>query len=288
MAAWEGHLEVVRLLVESGAKIDQGKTDDGATPLFIAAQQGDLEVVRLLVQSGAKKDQGKTDTGATALSMAACNGHLEVVRLLVESGAKKDQGKTDTGATPLEFDSKMNRRKCKQNEQMLLGAALSFPVSIVLSILECPPPKSNEIKGLLYAYDLFSMKCSQPVSLALELPSRPPIQTLWIWQVAQRKRRKLQLRPLVAGGGTWRGIQAQILEAKIRFSDVKHVWRWGKPKKFSRNRVWWGSPVQLRSYTVARFANVRDFKQKEMPDFIDISRHLWFTMANILKAHGLH
>ena len=130
------------------------------------------------MESGAKKDQGKTDTGATPLFMAACNGHLEVVRFLVESGAEIDQGKTDSGATPLEFDSKMNRRKRKQNEQMLLGAALSFPVSIVLSILECPPPKSNEIKGLLYAHDLFSMKCGQAVSLALELPSRPPIETL--------------------------------------------------------------------------------------------------------------
>ena len=34
---------------------DQGATDDGITPLFIAADEGPLEVVRFLVESGANK-----------------------------------------------------------------------------------------------------------------------------------------------------------------------------------------------------------------------------------------
>ena len=93
--------EVVRLLVESGANKDQGKTGDGMTPLHIAAEQGHLEVVRFLVESGANKDQGTTDYGTTPLCMAAHNGHLDVVRFLVESGANKDQGQTDIGARPL-------------------------------------------------------------------------------------------------------------------------------------------------------------------------------------------
>ena len=101
MAAHQGHLEVVRFLVESGANKDQGATDDGATPLHIAAAKGRLEVVRFLVESGANKDQGTTDDGATPLHIAAAKGHLEVVRFLVESGANKDQGTTDDGATPL-------------------------------------------------------------------------------------------------------------------------------------------------------------------------------------------
>ena len=70
----------------------QGTIGDGSTPLFIAALEGHLEVVRFLVESGANKDQGLTDDGRTALFIAAENGHLEVVRFLVESGANKDQG----------------------------------------------------------------------------------------------------------------------------------------------------------------------------------------------------
>ena len=72
-------------LVESGANKDQGTTDDGSTPLFIAAEKGHLEVVRFLVESGANKDQGTTNYGATAVFIAARNGHLEVVRFLVST-----------------------------------------------------------------------------------------------------------------------------------------------------------------------------------------------------------
>ena len=67
---------------------------DGMTLLYIAAAEGHLEVVRLLVESGANKDQSKTDDGATPGFIAAAEGHLEVVRVLVESGANKDQGTT--------------------------------------------------------------------------------------------------------------------------------------------------------------------------------------------------
>ena len=75
MAAQNGHLEVVRFLVESGANKDQGTTDDGVTPLYIAAQNGHLEVVRFLVESGANKDQGN---GATPLFIAAHRGTLKL------------------------------------------------------------------------------------------------------------------------------------------------------------------------------------------------------------------
>ena len=85
VASEQGHIEVVRFLVGSGANKDQGRTNDGKRPLYIAAQMGHLEVVRFLVESEANKDQGMTFTGATPLFIAAQNGHLEVVQFLVES-----------------------------------------------------------------------------------------------------------------------------------------------------------------------------------------------------------
>ena len=59
---------------------------NGATAVLGASQNGHLEIVRLLLESGADKDLTKND-GATALTIASQNGHLEVVRLLLESGA---------------------------------------------------------------------------------------------------------------------------------------------------------------------------------------------------------
>ena len=73
------------MLVEYGASKDQGRTNDGATPLYVAAQNGHLEVVRFLVEAGANIDQGRTNDGGTPLCIAAENEHLEIVRFLHDS-----------------------------------------------------------------------------------------------------------------------------------------------------------------------------------------------------------
>ena len=96
LAAREGHLEVVRLLLEAGVDKDAPNTDD-RTALHIAAQEGHLEVVRLLLEAGADKDAADTDgwSGWPALLIAAKKGHLEVVRLLLDAGADQDAVDTD-------------------------------------------------------------------------------------------------------------------------------------------------------------------------------------------------
>ena len=66
---------------------------DGATPLFSSSsEEGHLEIVRFLVESGANKDQGKTDDGATPLCFKQhLKGRtLKLSRFLIGFGAKKD------------------------------------------------------------------------------------------------------------------------------------------------------------------------------------------------------
>ena len=73
IAARNGHLQIVRFLVWSGANKDQTAIF-GVTPLFMAAKNGHFRIVRFLVESGANKDQVRTDDGATPLFIAAHHG----------------------------------------------------------------------------------------------------------------------------------------------------------------------------------------------------------------------
>jgi ankyrin repeat protein len=83
-AAYSGDLNTVKRWVH--CTDDSCITDDGNTPLHLAADRGHLEVCRLLLDWGAKLDTmcGMKDT---ALHHAARFGHLPVVKLLVERGA---------------------------------------------------------------------------------------------------------------------------------------------------------------------------------------------------------
>ena len=62
--------------------------DNGTTPLHFASHEGHLAVVRLLLESGAAKDVSNAH-GATALHLAARRGHFEVVKVLLDFGAQQ-------------------------------------------------------------------------------------------------------------------------------------------------------------------------------------------------------
>jgi ankyrin repeat protein len=69
VAAYNGHLEVVKLLLEKGADIEH-KDNDGRTPLCVAAYNGHLEVVRLLLEKGADIEH-KDNDGRIPFSLAS-------------------------------------------------------------------------------------------------------------------------------------------------------------------------------------------------------------------------
>ena len=96
LAAREGHLEVVRFLVNKKADIHL-KSASGWTALMLAAREGHLEVVRFLVCKRADIHIRNED-GETALMRAAWGGHLEVVEFLTSKGgdihAKDNRGWT--------------------------------------------------------------------------------------------------------------------------------------------------------------------------------------------------
>ena len=107
IAAHNGHLKSVKILLKYGADIEARGTLDrgdevtkGCTPLWAAADTGCLDVVKLLIEQNADVD-GRTSKGSTPLRVAAHEGHLDIVRCLVESGADVNARLSPENSTPL-------------------------------------------------------------------------------------------------------------------------------------------------------------------------------------------
>lgn len=82
LAAWHGHIGVVRLLLQHETKLQRR---DGRTALMLASTKGHEEIVSLLIpyESG-MKDRRRY----TALALAAQRGSLNVIKLLVPHEAR--------------------------------------------------------------------------------------------------------------------------------------------------------------------------------------------------------
>ena len=104
-AAKRGDVTAVKAALKGGADVNAAQ-GDGLTALHMAAQEGNIEIVKLLV--GAKANvEAKTRIGAyTPLHMAAGAGETLVVRALLDAGASASAVTSTSGVTPLHLAAK--------------------------------------------------------------------------------------------------------------------------------------------------------------------------------------
>jgi ankyrin repeat protein len=85
MAALAGHTECVDEMIRSGMILGLRNELRARTPLHLASSRGHTDVVKLIVEKGARIDN-RDNADLTALHLACMNGHLGVVEVLLQNG----------------------------------------------------------------------------------------------------------------------------------------------------------------------------------------------------------
>jgi len=89
IAARNGHLKTMELLLRSGAQVNLVSEDRGSTALFDAAMGKHEDMVKTLIDAGADANI-QSKEGQTALVVVVGAGDEEIVEMLVRAGADPD------------------------------------------------------------------------------------------------------------------------------------------------------------------------------------------------------
>jgi hypothetical protein len=113
--------DAMRLLLRYGADPNARNSGNLETALFDAARSGNVEGIRLLIQSGAKVNAiSKTPWEHSSIDEAAANGREEAVQELVRAGAN-DPRVTAANGRPIPADGGEPLRVCRAYGEAILA-----------------------------------------------------------------------------------------------------------------------------------------------------------------------
>jgi ankyrin repeat protein len=99
LAAQEGHAKIVKLFCDLNANVNATLKDCNRKAIHQAAQEGHTSVVELLLKYGAEHDP-EDIRGVTPFWSACQGGHMDIVRILLSKGVRSEQI-ADNGRTPI-------------------------------------------------------------------------------------------------------------------------------------------------------------------------------------------
>jgi uncharacterized protein len=88
-AVYGGHIEIVRVLLKSGANTSLPESGEVPPPLIIAAGEGNIEMIKTLIEAGANVNQISRESGESAITAAAGCGHIEIFNYLLSLSDQK-------------------------------------------------------------------------------------------------------------------------------------------------------------------------------------------------------
>ena len=122
LAAWNGHLEAVKWLLDHGAALNRDGNYWGA--LHYAVFNGHQELAKYLIERGAAVN-APSPNGSTPLMLAAREGREELTRVLLESGADA-KARNDWGDSALTM--------AMRYEHYRIGKMISSPEEFAIAI----------------------------------------------------------------------------------------------------------------------------------------------------------
>ncbi|XP_068178206.1 protein TANC1-like [Antennarius striatus] len=125
-----GHVEMVALLLEMGAPVE-GTTDNGMTPLCLAAAAGHTDIVSLLSKKAAKVGQADKN-GQCALVHAALKGHAEIINILLGM----DWGADVPSDPQQQHGNEIETGKSQAAQQAVTAAASLGHIQVLKSLLD--------------------------------------------------------------------------------------------------------------------------------------------------------
>jgi ankyrin repeat protein len=100
------HVELAQVLLEHGADTE-ARDGDNCTPLLCASRDGQVELARVLLKHGADTE-ARDEDDYSPLERATQKGHVELVQILLEHGADVS-AQNKRGHTPLHWASAMGQ-----------------------------------------------------------------------------------------------------------------------------------------------------------------------------------
>lgn len=167
IAADDGNLEVVQILLDAQAMIDckaniKAQLDkdmefcDYLTPLHLAASKGHHDVVDLLLRRGARVDEVTSKKGWAALDFAVLNGHAECALTLLKHGSSVTDNCRSVGRSNWTLVQYAAHHGAKDVVRLLIeriqeqdAASIAEPSNLVTSSTEIEASASGHIPGIV-------------------------------------------------------------------------------------------------------------------------------------------